>query len=221
MVQTSFIRNRPALTPEVLLRAYSTGIFPMSESRDASEIFWVDPTDRGILPMNGFHISRSLAREIKRQRYAIRIDTAFSGTIEACADREDTWINDEITALYEGLFQIGHAHSIEVWEGNQLVGGAFGVSTAAAFFGESMFSLRPNTSKIALAYLISRLKVGGYRLFDTQFMTPHLASLGGIEVPRARYHAMLSAALSREGDFYAQPEPVDYQDVLQLRTQTS
>ncbi|MEM9318548.1 MAG: leucyl/phenylalanyl-tRNA--protein transferase [Pseudomonadota bacterium] len=221
MVENTTFKTRPTLTPDIMLRAYATGIFPMSESRDASEIFWVDPTDRGVLPLDRFHISRSLAREIKRERYQIKIDTAFSATVAGCADREDTWINDEIAGLYDGLFQAGHAHSIEVWQGRALVGGAYGVTLGAAFFGESMFSHRPNTSKIALAYLVLRLRVGGFKLFDTQFITPHLASLGGIELPRTRYHTILSAALQREGDFYAQPEPVDPQDVLQVSTQTS
>lgn len=193
----------------------------MSEARDAAEIFWVDPTERGILPIDGFHISRTLAKEIRRERYRVTIDTAFSDTVAACADRPDTWINAEIARLYEGLYMAGDAHSIEVWEGTELVGGAYGVSLGAAFFGESMFSYRPNTSKIALAYLVLRLRIGGYRLFDTQFLTSHLASLGGVEVPRARYHQMLTAALQREGDFFALPDEVSAQDVLQFRTHTS
>ena len=193
----------------------------MSEARDAAEIFWVDPTDRGIMPIDGFHISRSLAREIRRETYHVTVDRAFSETVAACADRQDTWINEEITGLYEGLYVAGHAHSIEVWQGKTLVGGAYGVTLGAAFFGESMFSYRPNTSKIALAYLVLRLRIGGFRLFDTQFLTSHLASLGAIEVPRARYHQLLTAALQREGDFFALPEEVTAQDVLQFRTQTS
>lgn len=220
-MENSFLRSRPTLTPDVMLRAYATGIFPMSESREAAEIFWVDPTDRGIMPVDGFHISRSLAREIRKETYRVTIDHAFSETVAACADRPDTWINDEITRLYEGLYLAGHAHSIEVWEGTTLVGGAYGVTLGAAFFGESMFSYRPNTSKIALAYLVLRLRIGGFRLFDTQFLTSHLASLGGIEVPRVRYHKLLSAALQREGDFFALPEEAGAQDVLQFRTQTS
>ena len=221
MADNSFLRSRPTLTPDVMLRAYATGIFPMSEARDAAEIFWVDPTDRGVMPIDGFHISRSLAREISRQAYRVTVDRAFSETVAGCADRTDTWINDEITRLYEGLFLAGHAHSIEVWEGKALVGGAYGVSLGAAFFGESMFSYRPNTSKIALAYLVLRLRIGGYRLFDTQFLTPHLASLGGIEMPRDQYHKRLTAALQREGDFFALSEEVSPQEVLQFRTQTS
>ncbi|MEM9755879.1 MAG: leucyl/phenylalanyl-tRNA--protein transferase [Pseudomonadota bacterium] len=204
-----------------MLRAYATGIFPMSEARDASELFWVDPTERGIIPLNGFHLSRSLAKEIRRQRYSVEIDTAFSAIVEGCADRPDTWINAEISELYGALFRMGHAHSVEVWDGGTLVGGVFGITLGAAFFGESMFSRRPNASKIAMAYLVARLRIGGYRLFDTQFLTPHLASLGGIEVPRAQYHAMLAAALLREADFFAQPEPPQLHDVLQPRTQTS
>lgn len=221
MAENNFLRNRPSLTPDVMLRAYATGIFPMSESRGSSEIFWVDPTERGILPIDGFHISRSLAREIKRQRYQVTVDRAFNDTVEACGHREDTWINDEIAELYDGLYKAGYTHSIEVWDGEQLVGGVFGVTLGAAFFGESMFSFRPNTSKLALAYLVARLRIGGFRLFDTQFLTSHLASLGGIEVPRARYHQLLTAALQREGDFFALPDYVAPQDVLQLRTQTS
>ncbi len=214
-------RLQPALSPELMLRAYSAGIFPMADESGPSDVFWVDPRHRGVLPIDGFHISRSLARKIRAEPYSLRIDTAFEATVEGCADRPHTWINDAIHAGYMSLFAAGYAHSIEVWEGAHLVGGVFGVALREAFFGESMFSRRADASKIALAYLVQRLSVGGYRLFDTQFLTDHLASLGGIEISRQVYQSRLAEALEGEGDFFAQPEPVPASAVLQLRTQTS
>ncbi|MEH6646826.1 leucyl/phenylalanyl-tRNA--protein transferase [Sulfitobacter sp.] len=208
------------LTPELLLHGYSVGIFPMSESRDDPEIFWVDPQRRGILPLDGFHISRSLARAMRRSRWAITTDHDFTGVLDGCADRPDTWINAEIRALYIALYERGQAHSVEVWEDGALVGGVYGVVLGAAFFGESMFSRRTNASKIALACLVDRLRQGGFSLFDTQFITDHLASLGGIEISRVRYHAKLADAKERTASFTAAAD-ANPQDVMQRMTQIS
>ncbi|WP_282094827.1 leucyl/phenylalanyl-tRNA--protein transferase [Epibacterium ulvae] len=208
------------LTPDLLLHAYSIGAFPMAEGRDDPEIFWVDPKLRGILPLDGFHISKSLARIIRKETYQITINQDFLGVVAGCADRDETWINAEITERYHDLFQLGYAHSVEVWDNEQLIGGVYGVSLGGAFFGESMFSRRSNASKIALAYLIDRLNRAGFLLCDTQFLTTHLASLGGVEIPRAEYKNMLREALSRQADFTA-PPLARGQDVLQRRTQIS
>lgn len=212
---------RPKVTPDLLLRAYSAGIFPMSEGRADPGLFWVDPPMRGILPINGFHISRSLARDIRAERYDIRINADFAATVQGCAAREETWINDQIADLYDQLHAAGFAHSVEVWEGGALVGGVYGVALGAAFFGESMFSRRTNASKIALAYLVKRLRYGGFQLFDTQFVTDHLLTLGAMEIPRADYRKRLERALNWEADFLAQPSPVPVSEILQRRTQTS
>ena len=198
--------TQQAITPEILLRAYAAGIFPMAEGRDDPAIHWVDPRRRGILPLDGFHISRSLRRTILRSGWRVTADTAFAATVEACADREETWINDTIFALYVALHRMGHAHSIELWEGPDLIGGVYGVTLGTAFFGESMFSRRTDASKAALAWCIHRLNAGGFTLFDTQFLTPHLASLGGIEIPRHDYHRRLAAALQGKATFH----PADY-----------
>jgi leucyl/phenylalanyl-tRNA--protein transferase len=195
------------ITPALLLHGYGLGIFPMAQGRDDSEIHWVDPRHRGIFPIDGFHISRSLAHRIRTCGYTIRTDSDFAGVVAACADRPETWINAEITELYLTLHKGGHAHSLEVWEGEALIGGVYGVKLGAAFFGESMFSRRRDASKIALAWLIHRLRAGGFTLFDTQFLTPHLASLGAIEISRAEYHQRLDAALHRSAAFY----PAGYQ----------
>lgn len=189
------------ITPELLLRAYAMGIFPMANSRDDAEIHWVDPKRRGIFPLDNFHISRSLAREIGRSSFTIRTNTDFAGVVAACADRAETWINDDIATLYADLHRAGFAHSLEVWDDDALVGGVYGVALGAAFFGESMFSRRPNASKIALAYLVHRLRAGGYALFDTQFLTPHLASLGAVEITRAAYHNRLATAILAPAKF--------------------
>ena len=208
------------LTPELLLRAYSVGIFPMAEARDDTEVFWVDPRNRGIIPLDSFHISRSLARAIRREDYTVTVDRGFADVIAACADRPETWINDTLVALYSQLHWAGHAHSLEIWEGRSLIGGVFGVAIGGAFLGESMFSRRRDASKIALAYLVDRLCEGGFGLFDTQFITPHLASLGAQEIPRARYKRLLEEALSVRGRFLEPPVPTA-QEVLQRNTQTS
>lgn len=212
---------RQGLSADTLLAAYASGIFPMAEHEDDPELFWVDPRQRGILPLTGFHISRSLARTLRRADFAVRFDTDFVGVVTGCADREETWINTTLRALYAELAARGHAHSCEVRDATgALVGGVFGVAIGGAFFGESMFSRRRDGSKIALAYLVDRLRRGGFVLFDTQFLTPHLASLGGIEIPRARYRRALAEALAREADFTA-PPPASPQDVVQRNTQTS
>jgi leucyl/phenylalanyl-tRNA--protein transferase len=187
------------LTPDILLEAYAAGIFPMAESADDKELFWVDPNRRGILPLDGFHVPRRLQRVLRQGRFAVRADTAFVAVIRGCAEasetRPSTWINDEIVRLYSALFERGAAHSVECWQGGALVGGLYGVSLGAAFFGESMFSRVTDASKIALVDLVLRLRRGGYRLLDTQFVTPHLAQFGAIEISRARYHRLLAEAL--------------------------
>lgn len=193
------------LTPNLILNAYARGIFPMSDSREDEDLFWVDPEARGVFPLDGFHISRSLRKRILKEPYEIKINTDFPGVIAQCADRAETWINDRIFLIYIDLFRAGHAHSVEVWEGQELVGGVYGVTLKGAYFGESMFSRRTDASKIALAYLISRLRAGGFTLFDTQFLTPHLASLGAIEISRHAYHAQLKDALQVEANFHRQP----------------
>jgi leucyl/phenylalanyl-tRNA--protein transferase len=187
------------LTPDILLEAYAAGIFPMAESADDPELFWVDPTRRGIIPLDAFHVPRRLGRVLRRGSFAVRCDTAFEAVIRACAEASDsrptTWINDEIVRLYSALAARGAAHSVECWHDGELAGGLYGISLGAAFFGESMFSRVTDASKIALVHLVARLRLGGYRLLDTQFLTPHLAQFGGVEVTRARYHRMLAEAL--------------------------
>ncbi len=210
----------PDLTPELLLHGYSIGIFPMAEHRDDPEIFWVDPRRRGVFPLDGFHISRSLSRAMRRTRFTITTNTAFNDVVTGCADRADTWINAQIFSLYAQLHALGHAHALEVWEDDKLVGGVYGVTLGRAFFGESMFSRRDNASKIALACLVDRLNRGGFTLFDTQFLTPHLASLGAQEITRAAYHARLEMALMKTADFTA-PAAASAQDVVQRMTQMS
>lgn len=209
-----------SLTADLLLHAYSAGVFPMAEHRDDPEVFWVDPKRRGILPLDGFHISRSLAKRIRNGGFRITVNQDFSAVVDGCADRAETWINDEIRARYQELHQLGNAHSLEVWQADRLVGGTYGVSLGAAFFGESMFSRQRDASKVALAYLTDRLVQAGFVLCDTQFLTLHLASLGGVEVPRARYRAMLRNALDRDADFTLPPIPTA-QLLLQRMTQTS
>ena len=167
----------PELTPQLMLQAYAAGIFPMSESRDDPQVFWVDPNKRGVIPLDGFHISKSLRKQILTSPYEPRFNTDFSGVVAGCADREETWINDTIFAVYGALHTLKHAHSQEVYLNDQLVGGVYGVTIGSAFFGESMFSRAPNASKLALAYLVDRLRQTGFTLFDTQFLTPHLASM--------------------------------------------
>lgn len=192
------------ITPDILLRAYAMGIFPMADGRDDPQIRWIDPRRRGVMPLDGFHLSRSLARHIRLRGFQVSVDRAFSSVVKACAEREETWISHRIQTLYEALHAKGSAHSLEVWHGDTLAGGVYGVTLGAAFFGESMFSRRTDASKVALAYLVHRLRAGGFRLFDTQFLTPHLASLGGVEIPRAAYHHLLADAVAQTADFAPQ-----------------
>ena len=183
------------IDPRLLLQGYASGIFPMADSRDASELYWVEPRKRAIIPLDRFHVSRSLRRAIRSARFTVTCDRDFVSVIAACADREETWINAELEHAMIALHGSGHAHSIEVWEGGRLVGGLYGVKLGRAFFGESMFSRTTDASKVALAWLVARLKVGNFTLLDCQFMTEHLASLGAVSVPREAYVALLAAAL--------------------------
>jgi leucyl/phenylalanyl-tRNA--protein transferase len=189
----------PAITPDILLRAYSIGLFPMAESADDPEIFWVEPEVRGILPLDSFHVSKSLAKTVRRRPFDIRFDTAFDEVIAACAepapDRPSTWINSTIRRLYGNLHKMGHAHSVEAFEGDELVGGLYGVSLGAAFFGESMFSRRTNASKICLVHLVERLKAHDFILLDTQFTTEHLKTFGAIDIAKDDYLKLLREAV--------------------------
>jgi leucyl/phenylalanyl-tRNA--protein transferase len=185
-----------AIDPDLLLRAYAIGVFPMSDSRDASEVFWVEPRRRAILPLGGFRLSRSLRKTIRSGEYRVTSDRAFAEVVRRCAERDETWINADIEQSYGLLHGRGHAHSIECWHDGELAGGLYGVALGAAFFGESMFSARRDASKVALAWLVARLNVGGYRLLDCQFMTDHLRSLGAVEVTQEDYLALLDSALS-------------------------
>jgi leucyl/phenylalanyl-tRNA---protein transferase len=193
------------LTPEILLKAYQAGIFPMAESADDPELFWVDPEQRGILPLDGFHLPRRLRRVVRQDRFEVRIDNDFSATLAACAEatekRPNTWINAEITRLYTVLHDREAAHSVECWQEGALVGGLYGVSIGGAFFGESMFSRVTDASKVALVHLVALMRIGGYRLLDMQFVTPHLARFGAVEVPRAQYRRLLAEALRYRAAF--------------------
>jgi leucyl/phenylalanyl-tRNA---protein transferase len=201
------------LDTNLLLRAYAAGVFPMADSRRAREVYWVEPAMRGILPLDGFRLSRSLRKVIKSDRFQVTADRAFAQVIAACAgarkDGDGTWINPQIEAACNELFSRGHAHSLECWQNGALVGGLYGVSLGGAFFGESMFSRATDASKVALAHLVARLLVGGYRLLDCQFLTEHLASLGAIEVPRVTYVGLLGAALS-VGEASAEASGADF-----------
>ncbi|MDQ2095331.1 leucyl/phenylalanyl-tRNA--protein transferase [Rhodalgimonas zhirmunskyi] len=210
-----------SLTPEILLHGYSVGIFPMAESRDDPELFWVDPKRRGIFPLDGFHLSRSLMRRMRKGGYTPAINHDFAGTVAACADRGETWINDALFDLYTALHDLGHAHSFEIHDDQGLRGGVFGITLGGAFFGESMFSARTDGSKLALAHLVDHLRRAGFTLFDTQFITPHLASLGAIEIPRAQYRLRLEQALERPARFASTPLETDPYSVIQRNTQTS
>jgi leucyl/phenylalanyl-tRNA--protein transferase len=212
--------SRPAqsfeITADILLRAYAIGMFPMAESSDSQTLFWVDPKERGIFPLDGLILSKSLVKTLRGDRFEVRADENFDAVVIACANRENTWINGQIRRLYRELFDIGRAHSIEVFEDGALVGGLYGVSLGAAFFGESMFHIARDASKVALAHLVARLRLGGYVLLDTQFVTPHLASLGAVEIAREAYLQMLGQALSIDADFGAWPiaSPMRGREVL-------
>ncbi|MEL6575928.1 MAG: leucyl/phenylalanyl-tRNA--protein transferase [Pseudomonadota bacterium] len=208
------------VTPELLLRAYAAGVFPMAEAADSDEIFWVEPRRRGILPLDGFHLSRSLKKRLKRDDYELRTNTAFDAVLDACADRSETWINPQIANLYTALHRMGRAHSVEVWMNGRLAGGLYGVCLGGAFFGESMFSHVRDGSKIALAHLVARLRRGGFLLLDTQFTTEHLESLGAVTVSRQTYRALLDEALGLDARFdVAMPDQPSA--VVQLLSQTS
>lgn len=209
------------LPPKLLLRAYAAGMFPMAETRDDPEVFWVDPPRRGVLPLGGFHLSRSLARRMRRGGYAVSLDADFAAVLDACADRDETWINAPIRDAYLDLHARGAAHSLEVWEEGALAGGIYGVALGRAFFGESMFSRRTDGSKRALAHLVDHLRRCGFTLFDTQFITDHLARLGAVEIDRAAYRARLAEALSGDADIGAVPLERDPAQVVQRITQTS
>ena len=187
------------ITPQVLLKAYACGIFPMAESAEDNALYWIEPERRGILPLDRVHVPRSLARTIKRGGFEVKVDNDFHAVIDGCAapraGRRSTWINGRIRALYAELFRLGHCHTVEVWQDGRLIGGLYGVHLGRAFFGESMFSVARDASKIALVYLVARLKYGGFELLDTQFVTEHLARFGAIEVGRAEFQRLLEAAL--------------------------
>jgi leucyl/phenylalanyl-tRNA--protein transferase len=195
------------LTPELIIRAYAAGIFPMAEHENSPDLFWVSPEMRGIMPLDAFHVSRSLRKTMRTRDFEIRVDSDFDAIIEGCAtegeDRDSTWINPTIRRLYGELFRRGYVHTVEVWAEGELVGGLYGLSLGAVLFGESMFHRVTDASKIAMAHLVARLNAGGYRLLDTQFVTPHLRSLGGVEIPRATYEVHLGEALAHKGDFFA------------------
>jgi leucyl/phenylalanyl-tRNA--protein transferase len=209
------------ITPSLVLQAYATGIFPMADAADSPEIYWVDPKLRGILPLEGFHASRRLMRSFLKAAFEIRIDTSFGAVVEACAERAETWINPAIVQIYEELHRMGQAHSVEIWQGNELAGGLYGVRLGAAFFGESMFSRRPDASKFALIALVARLRKGGFQLLDTQFVTEHLSRFGAVEISREVYRSRLKRAIAAQADFRALPLDSSRQELLQLCTHTS
>lgn len=193
------------LTPDMLLRAYAIGVFPMAEDRDDPDLFWIDPRMRGIIPFEDFHVPRRLQRLIRNMPFHVTFDTEFEAVMEGCAEsterRPRTWINDKILTLYTSLHRMRHAHSVEVWRGDDLVGGLYGVSLGGVFFGESMFSRERETSKIALVYLVARLVRGGFTLLDSQFVTRHLERFGAVEIPRATYRSLLAEAITVDAEF--------------------
>lgn len=221
------------ITPEVLLKAYACGIFPMADSADDPDLYWVEPALRGILPLDDVHIPKRLKRKIRSDYFTVRIDTDFDAVVAGCAapapGRRSTWINDEIRRLFGELFRLGHVHTVEAWYDGKLVGGLYGLQLGSAFFGESMFSAATDASKVAFAHLVGRLKRGGFKLLDTQFATEHLSRFGVIEVPRSEYHVLLENALQDDAVFrcfdqdWSEPEPVPVSgsDVLQSVSQTS
>jgi leucyl/phenylalanyl-tRNA--protein transferase len=206
------------LSPELLLRAYAAGIFPMAESRDDQNVFWVDPKVRGILPLNNFHVSRSLRKIVRRGDFTVTCNQAFNSVVENCAvtthKRQETWINSEIQQAYNELHNRGFAHSMECWRDGDLVGGLYGVSLGGAFFGESMFSLRPNASKVAIVHLVARLRLGGYRLLDTQFVTDHLRQFGVVELSSLEYQERLGAAICYQAIFPQYPDNDIFAEML-------
>ncbi len=213
------------ITPQVLLKAYACGIFPMAESADDNALYWIEPERRGILPLDNIHVPRKLAKTIRQGRFEIRVDSNFKGVIEGCAvprpGRRSTWINSRIRELYFELFKLGCCHTVEAWRNDKLVGGLYGVHLGGAFFGESMFSAERDASKVALIYLLARLKYGRFSLLDTQFVTDHLRRFGAIEVNRERFQRLLEKALLRRSDFLGLSAKVSPDSVLQLVSQTS
>src|SRR5215472_317373 len=212
------------ITADLMLRAYRHGLFPMAETRRGERLYWLDPDKRGVLPLDRFHVPRRLARTVQSGPFAVSVDQDFAAVIGGCAaavpGREDTWINPQIERLFGELHQLGHAHSVETWLGEELVGGLYGVAIGGAFFGESMFSFARDASKVALVHLVARLRLGGFRLLDTQFVTAHLSQFGAIELPRKQYHKLLAEALIGEADFAALPlhEPIRGSDALARAT---
>jgi leucyl/phenylalanyl-tRNA---protein transferase len=206
-------RHSLQMTPELLLRAYRAGLFPMAESREASRLYWLDPEMRGTLPLRGFHLPRRLARTVLSGPFTVTADTAFARVIALCAapapGREESWINPEIEALFTALHEMGKAHAVEVWQGDRLVGGLYGVAMGGAFFGESMFSRARDASKVALVHLVARLRLGGFTLLDTQFITSHLSQFGAREIPRATYRAELAAALEAPARWLPAPDGLE------------
>ena len=213
------------ITPQVVLKAYACGIFPMAEDAQDNALYWIDPEMRGVLPLKGFHLARRLKRTLRSGGFEIRVDTAFAGVLDGCAraapGRGSTWINARIRRLYTDLHRLGHCHSVEAWHEEQLVGGLYGIRLGGAFFGESMFSIRTDASKVALVHLVARLIAGGFNLLDTQFVTAHLARFGAIEIPRADYQKKLDEALAVQGDFFKLPPAASPDEVLQVLSQTS
>ena len=208
------------ITPQVLLKAYSCGIFPMAESADDPALYWIEPQHRGILPLDGVHVPRRLARTLRTTEFKVKIDADIDGVIEGCAasraGRRSTWINERIRGLYRDLFDLGHCHTVEVWEGTKLVGGLYGVALNGAFFGESMFSYKRDASKIALVHLAARLAHGGFKLLDTQFVTDHLRQFGTVELNREEFHRLLETALDVSADFARLPIDADPETVLAI-----
>jgi len=204
-------RRQVDITSDLLLRAYRLGLFPMAEARDGARLYWLDPEKRGILPLDGFHIPRRLLRTTLSDTFQVTTDMDFPGTIAGCAapapGREDTWINPLIETLFTELHEQGHAHSVEAWAGETLIGGLYGVALGGVFFGESMFSRARDASKVALAHLVARLRLGGFRLLDTQFVTAHLCQFGAVEIPRASYKALLEKAVDIDARWIATPDP--------------
>ena len=206
------------ITPQILLRAYAAGIFPMAESAEDTALYWVEPEERGIIPLDRLRVSHSLKKRLRKQTFEIRIDTAFSEVIEACAaktkSRKSTWISARICKLYLQLHKMGHCHSVECWKDGRLVGGLYGVKIGAAFFGESMFSKATDASKVALVHLVARLNAGGFQLLDAQFMNPHLKTLGAIVMSKADYRELLPSAIEASADFRKFSEDDDPSRVL-------
>jgi leucyl/phenylalanyl-tRNA--protein transferase len=213
------------ITPQVLLKAYACGIFPMAESAHDPTLYWIEPEDRGVLPLNQVRVPARLARTIRQEKFEVRVDYDFAGVIAGCAasrpGRRSTWINRQITELYAELFEMGFCHTVETWYEGRLVGGLYGVHLGGVFFGESMFSTERDASKVALVYLAARLIYGGFKLLDTQFVTEHLRQFGAIEIPRAEFHKLLDAALVHHSGFHELPPGLPASSVLQLVSQTS